>query len=578
MLNPHSLKAKIRLQNKLTMRDLPSRAVSVLIVTALGAYYLPVTFVVAFFAAYLLVEMLGVALVRRMERRITRRNTIALLALAFLGSAQFVSLPMVLWFADGAAPKVAAFSAIVTSLLHATMVRSLWMTFGLVTAVPLLVGLLVAVTTYLVTEESVLDGAIALTMFAIMAGYIGRSMLDMNRTRGELLDTSERAEEASRAKSRFLASMSHEIRTPLNAIYGMAQLLRDNPDPAETRTRASILMTSTATLKAIVDDVLDHAKIEAGRFDLHPAPASLAEEVRTVCEMFRKAAEEQGLALQLRIGPEVPAVASFDALRVRQVVSNLVSNAVKYTDRGSVTLTVGAELAGDRWRATVHVADTGPGLTAEQQAALFNDFVRFETGERGDKSGTGLGLVISRGFARLMNGDIEVASEAGQGATFTFGFEMDWLADTRGSGGACGKARREDPDLSRLGAHSVLLVDDNASNRYVVRAFLKNLGIVPVEARDGREALEKLRQQAFDLVLLDMHMPVMDGRATFRAMREAGGTLARMPVIALTADAADEDRDRYLSMGMTGYLPKPIDRAALFEEIRRVMRNQRAAA
>ncbi len=306
MQNLRLLRAKIRVQNRLTMRDLPSRFASIMIASLLAAYYLSLQFVAFFFATYVLIEIAGLVLFRRMERRITRRNIVALLVLAFLGSSQFTALTVALWMADGSAPKIAAFSAVITSLLHTTMVRSMWMPFGVVTAVPLLAGLIVPVVIYLFRTASPVDAMVAMAMFTIMAGYIGRSMWDVHRTRADLLDATDRAEEASRAKSRFLASMSHEIRTPLNAIYGMAQLLRDDPEPGTTNERARILMKSTATLKAIVDDVLDHAKIEAGRFDLQPVPASLVDEVRTVAEIFRRPAEEKGLKLGVEIDGEFP--------------------------------------------------------------------------------------------------------------------------------------------------------------------------------------------------------------------------------------------------------------------------------
>ena len=376
MQNLQLLRAKIRVQNRLTMRDLPSRFASIMIASLLAAYYLSLQFVGLFFASYVLIEIAGLVLFRRMERRITRRNIVALLVLAFLGSSQFTTLTVALWMADGSAPKIAAFSAIITSLLHTTMVRSMWMPFGVVTAVPLLAGLIVPVVIYLFRTASPVDAMVAMAMFTIMAGYIGRSMWDVHQTRADLLDATDRAEEASRAKSRFLASMSHEIRTPLNAIYGMAQLLRDDPEPGTTKERARILMKSTATLKAIVDDVLDHAKIEAGRFDLQPVPASLVDEVRTVAEIFRRPAEEKGLELGVEIDGAIPDTASFDALRIRQVLSNLVSNAVKFTDAGSVTIRVSVRPGIDAWRGKITVTDTGTGLTEKEIGGLFRDFAR----------------------------------------------------------------------------------------------------------------------------------------------------------------------------------------------------------
>ncbi len=242
-----------------------------------------------------------------------------------------------------------------------------------------------------------------------------------------------------------------------------------------------------------------------------------------------------------------------------------------------MTIRVSVRPGIDAWRGKITVTDTGTGLTEKEIGGLFRDFARIETRERSDAGGTGLGLVISRGFAQLMDGNITVASQPGEGAVFTFDFVMGAIARAE-SFPAPEAAAAMLPNQGLRGVRSILLVDDNASNRYVVRAFLKRLEVTMVEAENGQVALDRLRERSFDLVLLDMHMPVMDGQTTFRTMRESEGEMARVPVIALTADAADEDRARYLSMGMSGYLPKPIDKPTLLTEIQRVMEQHSIAA
>ena len=570
-----SVADRIRAQNEQTMRDLPSRFVSISMTALLATWFLPGAFTAAFYAVYLVQEFIGVVLVRRLEREVTRGWAVTLLIAATLGASLVAALMASLWWAPGVAPKVASFAGLATALIHCIMVRSTWMPFGIVTAVPLGCGFVFSVIAYLFQTSDRTDALVGTALIAVMLIYLMRGMIGMHATRSELLCASHRAEEGNRAKSRFLAAMSHEIRTPLNAICGMSQLLREDPDPDEIENRAALLLKASNSLRAIVDDVLDHAKVEAGRFELRLAPADIAEEVTSVVEMFRGPAEEKGLTLATSIADGLPRALNCDALRLRQVVSNLVSNAVKFSDRGRIDVRLFAEPAGEFWTVTVAVSDQGPGLSTAETGRLFKDFSRIERDDRPTIAGTGLGLSIARGFARLMGGDITVRSAPGEGATFTFRF-LARLADQPAEPAPIAATALVGEALQ--GIDSILLVDDTASNRYVVRAFLRRYDVEIVEVENGRQALDALAERAFSIILLDMHMPVLDGRATFDEMRRIGGHMAGIPVIALTADAAPEDRDRYLDHGFVGYIAKPVQRADLIAEIARVTKRQESAA
>ncbi|MDP3740052.1 MAG: ATP-binding protein [Hyphomonadaceae bacterium] len=386
----------------------------------------------------------------------------------------------------------------------------------------------------------------------------------------EVENARDLAEAATRAKSEFLANMSHEIRTPLNGVLGMTQALASRELDSDSRGMVATIQESGNTLMAILNDVLDLSKIEAGKLDISPIDGSLLHTLKSVHRLFLPRAEEKGIALTLTAGSFDAERLHYDPVRVRQCVSNLVSNAVKFTRRGNVDIAVSASaVEGGRTRVEIRVADTGVGMDAETQGRLFEAFTQADGSTTRQFGGTGLGLAISRRLARLMGGDIVVASSSSAGSVFTFTF----FADTARN------AVAEDPGEKQAGASGVkklrgariLLTDDNAINRQVVRLFLQPQGAVLAEATNGREALDQLARQPFDLVLLDVHMPVMDGPEAIRHIRASTEAWRDLPVIALTADAMSGDRERFIALGMSGYVSKPIDQNELLCEIGRVL-------
>jgi signal transduction histidine kinase/FixJ family two-component response regulator len=377
------------------------------------------------------------------------------------------------------------------------------------------------------------------------------------------------AEAATRAKSEFLANMSHEIRTPLNGILGMTQGLETRELDPVTREMVNTISDSGATLMAILNDVLDLSKIEAGKLDISPTDVGLHHTLQQVHKLFASVAQEKGVGLTLSGEARGGVRLRYDPVRVRQCVSNLVSNAVKFTREGKVDVHASIEAIDNGCtRVTIAVTDTGIGMDQITLARLFEAFTQADGSTTRQFGGTGLGLAISRRLARMMGGDIVARSTPGRGSVFTFTFLADAaLTDGQDEKRSLQTAKK----VVQLRGARVLLTDDNAINRQVVRLFLQPQGAIITEAANGREALDRLAAEPFDLILLDVHMPVMDGVETITRIRSASEPWRETPVIALTADAMSGDRERLLSLGMSDYVSKPIAQSELMSAISRVL-------
>lgn len=574
------LRNAVAAQNALVRTDLPYRFASITLVTVLSLYYLPMTTIGIVYLAYCLVEVVGICVYRHLNRGVTVQGILLFVCSAFVGVWVFNAIPILLFLEPDPFPKLAGAMLLLIALNQCVVGRSDWMFFGLLTAIPILCAVLFMVVSFLWTFASAAEIVISVVILTIGGAYIAHGMWALNRLTSRLREALSEAEAGSRAKSRFLAAMSHEIRTPLNAICGMSELIDEEETDARTlRERTQLLRNSAQALTGILDDVLDHAKIESGRVELSLAAAVPELEIANAVEMYRSAAVEKGLKLNIRIGTNVPTYAEFDALRLRQVIGNLVSNAIKYTQSGVISVDASCRPSGAQSILSVQVSDSGRGMTPDQLSQLFTDFYRVEDKDAPKVPGTGLGLSIARRFARMMGGDITVTSQPGTGSCFTFTSAICMLERPK-------EITRSIPPLApptesspaECCIKSILLVDDTASNRTVVKAFLKNTGVKISEACNGAEALEHLENHPVDLILLDMKMPVMDGRETLAEMERRGGRIAATPVIMLTANAAPEDRDRYLALGVSGYIAKPVKKSVLLSEIRKVSAEQREAA
>ncbi len=381
------------------------------------------------------------------------------------------------------------------------------------------------------------------------------------RTR-QLMTAKIEADAASQAKSTFLANMSHEIRTPLNGVLGLTQCLLESPLNGEQRGWSQTILRSGEQLLALLNDVLDMAKIEAGRLELHPRRFSPAELLRQVRDLFAPRGGSLSLPVHLVEATDLPDWVEGDDLRIRQIVSNFVSNAVKFTQSGSVTI-IGEWVAGgeDRGRFRVTVEDTGPGMSPEQQARLFQRFRQGDEGLTRRADGTGLGLALSAELAVLLGGSVGCQSTAGRGSRFFL--EVPLRLSTAP---VVAPEREESFHAAEL---RVLVVEDNPVNQLVVRAMLRRLEVEPVIAGSGEEALREAGTQDFDLILMDLHMPGIDGIETTRRLRD--GRNGATPIIALTANVLPTTRAACEEAGMVGFLSKPLERrelSALLESIR----------
>ena len=389
----------------------------------------------------------------------------------------------------------------------------------------------------------------------------------------ELIRARKDAEAAASAKTNFLASMSHEIRTPLNGILGMAQVLALEELSTVQNAHVNTILESGKTLMALLNDVLDLSKIDAGKFSVSPVQGDIRTTLEDTVKLFRPTADEKHLTLDFTC--DLQGDFAYDPVRVRQCFSNLLSNAIKFTQKGGVSVRVWSNSGDAKDMIHVLVKDTGIGMTDETIGQLFSAFTQADGSMSRRFGGSGLGLAITRKLARLMGGDTMARSELGRGSEFEFTFQAQSLSSRLADEGAQTQSGNALPQTaapkSMLGKR-VLLVDDNAINRRVASLFMAPAGLEIIEAENGLDALAKLEAEAFDIVLLDIHMPVMDGPETISRIRNCEQEWSDITVLALTADAMSGDRERYLGMGMTDYLAKPLDQRVLLSKLAKYLR------
>ena len=411
--------------------------------------------------------------------------------------------------------------------------------------------------------------AIGTGFVSLLAGLVAVMLLTESVRAAErarkLAEGKAAAEAADREKSAFLATMSHEIRTPMNAILGFSEILASEVKTERERRYVESIVTGGRALLQLINDILDLSKIEAGMLEFTREPTDVREVTQFIERLFTQQAQAKGVELRVEVAPGLPTSLLIDAKRLRQILTNLVGNALKFTSTGHVLLRVISPPRGamaSRVTLVFEVEDTGPGISPETQATLFRPFVQGQAGAESTERGTGLGLAIVKRLVELMHGTVGVKSDVGRGSIFRVEFPEVEVSARLPQAMVEAEAA---PDFNVLRAATILVVDDNAANRELMSGFFEGSHHRLLLATQGKEALEILQKEKTDLVLMDLRMPVMDGRSALRVLRQQPGK-ELLPVVAVTASSMHGE-DAELRAMFSGYLRKPVTRAELFREL-----------
>jgi signal transduction histidine kinase/ActR/RegA family two-component response regulator len=539
-------------------RELKTRIALAAFIGATAWFVAPSIWPPIWFAAVLATQILDMAVFGRFRRQPDRAPGRAYLVLCcattVLSVSVYAAITAFLWFRGGEVGKLFAMVQCAGGLLHVSLhmhhVRPILISAVTPHAVYFLgLPVFTAIATRQWHELLVgIGGLLYMSHLVVAVRQSSSTTAALQNARDSEEQARRKAEVASAAKSDFLAVVSHEIRTPMNAVISAANLLRRTRLDGQQREHVSMLIDAGDVLMGLLNDVLDFSKIEAGKMELESAEMIVRDRLSTVVRLWEPRALANGVRLRLRVAPTVPAAVRTDPLRVQQILFNLMSNAVKFTRDGEITIAVGWD--GDRLN--VAVGDTGCGIPADRLAQIFNSFEQADVGTTRRYGGTGLGLSISRKLAELMGGTLTAESVEGEGATFTLSLPMTVVE------AAAVAPERPVEIAGSLSGRSILAADDHEVNRRILQLLLEPHGCRLTLVENGAEALEAASGQRFDAILMDMQMPVMDGLEATRRIR-AGAVNGSTPVIALTANALDVHRAAWDAAGVHAFLTKPID-------------------
>jgi signal transduction histidine kinase/ActR/RegA family two-component response regulator len=554
--------------------DLPSRALAAIGFTGLLLWGIDGLAAIIWFAFFALNEglelFIGTRSSKNPKKGALNRNLFC--ANMVFGSSVWVVGALALVKTGEIGPLIIGLAILVGALTHVISTSLTYLPGFLAAALPLVMGI-ISVPGIMIVSGAYPDAAIfqaSIAMIFLLTYSLSAAYQSWQRET-KLARTLVEVSLASDAKSQFLATMSHEIRTPLNGIVGLSEVLNTTKLNASQQEMVNLVRTSGETLERLVSDVLDSAKIEADKLELCLAPFDLRETIETAAHTFRTRAEEKAVAFNLEIHPEAEGRYLGDAVRIRQIISNLTSNAVKFTEKGQVDIQVDAlEIDGESVELRIQVSDTGIGFDPKASQHLFNRFEQADNSISRRFGGTGLGLSICKSLCELMDGSISATSQLGSGSRFEVRIQVKYAEALKtGLRLPMGLMNDDTAFLNEASVGSsglrVLVAEDNPINQKVITFMLEPMGMTPVMAANGREALDLFKVGSFDLVLMDMMMPEMDGLAATQAIRvwEKENNLPRTPIAMLSANAMSEHVKAALAAGCDVHIAKPVTPAAL---------------